>query len=104
MFTNETFKKPNSKEQDMKVKKLTKKAAQLEKEAKNRMFTAIAAAFALVIALSWNEAIKGVVQIIIDKIGLVGEGPAIKIAAAIITTIICAIGIVYASRINGTKK
>jgi hypothetical protein len=80
-----------------------KKAARFDERVKHRMFTAIAAAFALVIALSWNEAIKGIVKTIIDYIGLTGEGIGIKIAAAAITTIICVIGIIYASRINGDK-
>ena len=80
-----------------------KKNVRFDERVKNRMFTAIAAAFALVIALSWNEAIKGIVQVLIDYLGLIGEGPIIKVIAAVITTILCVIGIIYVSRIKGNK-
>ncbi|MBW2970088.1 hypothetical protein KY309_02960 [Candidatus Woesearchaeota archaeon] len=84
--------------------KIVKKAKEFEHEVKNRMFTAIAAAFALVIALSWNDFIKGVVTKIVQSLGLTNETWIFQLIAAVLTTIICVLGITYASRINGNNK
>ena len=74
------------------------------KDARKHAATALAAAFAFVMALSWNDAIQGIVQKIVEYLGLVGEKYIIQLAAAIIATIICLIGIIAASRIVGKQK
>ena len=55
------------------------------------------AAFGLVIALVWNEAIKEVVHKIIEYFGIPGEG-LFKVLVAVIVTIICVIAILLFSR------
>lgn len=87
----------------MEVKKITKKAIEFEQEFKKYTFTAIAAAFGFVMALTWNEAIKATVLKIIDALGITGEGYIFQIIAAIIITVICILGIIYASRLAGNK-
>lgn len=88
------------------IKKISiaEKAKHFEHEVKNRMSIAIAAAFALVIGLSWNEVIKGIVTKIVQSLGLTNETWVFQLAAAVFTTAICVLGIMYVSRINGNNK
>lgn len=76
------------------------KAKELQKDVRSRMGLAIAAAFALVIGLSWNEFMKEAVARLVDYFGLNGSTLWLKLIAAILTTIICVIGIKYFSRWN----
>ena len=78
-------------------------AEDLGKDARKHAATAIAAAFAFVMALAWNDAIEGVVQQIVMYLGLVGDRYVIQIAAALIVSIICISGIVAASRLSRSK-
>jgi hypothetical protein len=55
-------------------------------------------AFALVIALVWNETIKEGVNKLMDSLGIQPETYLFKIVAAIIVTVICVIGILLFSR------
>jgi len=77
---------------------VAEKLREFEKRVKNRVSIALAGAFALVIALSWNEAIKEVVSDIIGYLNIVGPTYYYKIIAAIITTIIGVLGIMYFSK------
>jgi hypothetical protein len=80
------------------TRKLTSKAKKLQKEVRARTGLAIAAAFALVIGLSWNEFMKEAVMRLVLYFGLDGHTLWLKLTAAILTTIICVIGISYFSR------
>lgn len=73
--------------------KITEKAQALRSDVTAKTTAAIAAAFGLVIALSWNEFIKEAVTNIVDALGLTGQAVWLKLAAAVITTLICVVGI-----------
>lgn len=68
------------------------------KELKLTFATAIAAAFGFVMALSWNDALKAVVDQFLVTFGLSGQEYVYKLVAAIIVTIIAVIGIWITAR------
>ncbi len=70
----------------------------IRKEFRNRMFIAISSAFALVIALTWNDAIRGAVDKLLEIMNVQTTTYLYKIIAAIIITFICVIGILIASK------
>jgi len=70
---------------------------------KGRIATAIAAAFAFVIALSWNDAIKTGVNQIVKSAGFEGSTFLHLSLTAVIVTIVCIFGIFMISKI-GLKK
>jgi uncharacterized membrane protein len=75
------------------------KAAQaFIKAVRKNIGIAIMGAFALVIALVWNETIKEGVNKLMDSLGIQPETYLFKIVAAIIVTVICVIGILLFSR------
>ncbi len=75
------------------------KAHFLGSEFKKQMAAAITAGFALVIALSWNDAIKEIVLAIIARLNIQANNVYLyKIYTAIIITIICVIAIILFSR------
>lgn len=74
------------------------KPKELGSSVKEKTMVAIAGAFALVIALSWNEFIKEGVTKIVEMMGATGEGWIFKLIAALVTTLICVIGILIISR------
>lgn len=74
------------------------KGKELGNSVKEKTMVAIAGAFALVIALSWNEFIKEGVTKIVEMMGATGEGWIFKLIAALVTTLICVIGILIVSR------
>lgn len=84
----------------MKAKEVLTKAGIAQSEIRGKIGVSIGAAFALVIALSWNEVIQGLVKNIVTTLGLIGEGLWVKLIAAVFTTIICVIGIHYASKMG----
>ena len=65
--------------------------------------TAVLAAFAFIIALVWRDAIQGVVNEIVARMGLNGTGYIYTIIIASIVTLICVLGIMFFSR-WGEKK
>lgn len=67
-------------------------------EVKGKVLAAIAAAFAFVIALSWNDAIKSGVDSLIASMGITGTSYLLKVLAALIVTAIAVIGIWIVSR------
>lgn len=67
-------------------------------EVKGKVMAAIAAAFAFVIALSWNDAIKTGVDQLIASMGITGTSYLLKVLAALIVTAIAVIGIWLVSR------
>jgi choline-glycine betaine transporter len=88
----------------MATKKAFEAAAKLKNEMKTVIVTAITAAFALIIALTWNDAIKEVVTAIVAAIGLqAGNVYLYKIYTALIITAVCVVAIILFSR-WGAKK
>jgi uncharacterized membrane protein len=77
---------------------LRKRAKSITKEVKKRISTAILGAFALIIALVWNDAIGETVKKIIEYTGLTTTLFLYKIITAVLVTLVCVIGILYFSR------
>jgi len=76
-----------------------KSAQEFKAEFKKQTVTAIGAAFALVIALAWNDAIKEGVMSIIGSLGIPAQNIYLyKIYAAVAITIICVIAIILFTR------
>jgi len=75
----------------------------IEKEVRKNIATAVLAAFAFIIALVWRDAIQGVVNEIVARMGLNGTGYIYTIIIASIVTLICVLGIMFFSR-WGEKK
>ena len=76
----------------------TKAAQAFIKAVRKNIGIAIMGAFALVIALVWNETIKEGVDRLMEILGIRPETYAFKMVAAIIVTVICVIGILIFSR------
>lgn len=75
-----------------------KKVKALQGVLKKRINLALVAAFAFVIALAWNEFIRQGVGAIVDAVGLTGQTWFLQLIAAIVTTFVGVIGIMYFSR------
>lgn len=72
---------------------------EFKKEFKKQTVTAITAAFALIIALSWNDAIKEIISALINSLKVQASNIYLyKIYTATIVTIVCVIAIVLFSR------
>ena len=82
----------------MAVKKIKEKTVAFLGTLKGKMAAAAAAAFAFVIALSWNDTIKTSVDSIIVAMGLQGSPYTMKVITSVIVTIIALIGIYFASK------
>ncbi len=67
-------------------------------EVRKNIGSAIAAAFAFIIALVWRDIIQETVNGIIADLGLAADGMSIRFIAALITTAIAVTGIWYFSR------
>lgn len=70
---------------------------------KGRIATAVSAAFAFVIALTWNNAIKQGVDKLVESAGLVSSTYLYSLFTALLVTLICVLGI-YASSKIGSKS
>lgn len=82
---------------------LTKVAA-FEKQVKRNAATAILAAFAFVMALVWRDAIQSVVSDLLAYLNVAEITSKYNILTALLTTIICVLGIIYFSRWSEKKK
>ncbi|MBU2503599.1 MAG: hypothetical protein KJ879_00905 [Nanoarchaeota archaeon] len=71
---------------------------------KGRIATAISAAFAFVIALSWNDTIKAGVTKLIQNSGLNGTSYIYSIVASLVITVICVFGIYLASKLASNNS
>ncbi len=78
-------------------------AALLKSEIRKNTATAILAAFGFIIALVWKDVITQGVDALIKLLNLTGSGFLFTIISALITTVICVIGIVYFSRWSEKK-
>ncbi len=77
--------------------KALEKAKNLHKDVKTQTGIALAAAFAFVIAFSWNEFIKEGVDSLVTLLG-VNNAILLRLLAAIVATVIGVIGISYFSK------
>lgn len=76
-----------------------KSAETFKTEFKKQTVVAITAAFALIIALAWNDAIKEGVMSIINSLGIPAQNIYLyKIYTAVAITIICVIAIILFTR------
>jgi hypothetical protein len=80
--------------------KALQKAKEFQKEVRTQIGISLGAAFAFVIALSWNDFIKEAVNSLIARIGLGGEGLSFRLIAVVLITVICIVGIGLASRLG----
>ena len=78
--------------------RILEKGIEFRREMRRTTVTAITTAFALVIALSWQDAIKTGIENLTSLLGLTGQEYFCKIISAIIVTVICVIAIMYLSR------
>jgi len=93
------YKKDKNIAQNMPLKPILKeKAKMFELTAEERMATAIAGAFALVIALTWNDFITAGVGQLIHLFGIGQDQWIFRLATALLTTIICLLGITIISK------
>jgi hypothetical protein len=72
-------------------------------EVRKHMGTAISAAFALVIALVWKDAIQAFVDTLLKKFNITENLHLYKLVVAIVVTIVCAAGIWIVSKWSEQK-
>ena len=84
--------------------KVPSKAKELQKETRSHIVTAITAAFAFVIALTWRDAIRGTIDSFITKLGVPDTVYFYEFIVAIVVTIICVLGITFVSRYSVKKE
>lgn len=84
--------------------KVRPKIEEIKYETKNRLVTALVAAFAFLIALAWRDLIKEIVDKIVSKFVINGHGYISSIITAIIITFVCVIGIIIVSKWDPNKK
>lgn len=76
----------------------------LHREVKKNMGTAILAAFAFMIALVWRDVVQTGVSRIEEFLNLTGgDGFWFAVLTALLTTVICVLGIIYFSRWSEKK-
>ena len=76
------------------MKRITNKVSEFQREVRSQIGIALAAAFAFVIAFSWNEFMKEIVTDLASMLGL-QNAILLKLAAAILATVIGVLGISY---------
>lgn len=79
-------------------KKVSGAVGEVRKEMRSRTSTAIITAFALVMALAWQDAIKEIVSKITEVLNVPQDLYFYKIISAVILTFICVLGITLVSR------
>ena len=83
---------------------IPKKALKLQQEIRKHTMTAVAAAFAFIIALVWRDAIRSILDSVVLKLGLPETAYAHEIIVALIITTICVIGIMVVSNYSVKEK
>ena len=73
-------------------------ALNFKKKFKKQTTTAIVAAFAFLVALSWREPIKQSIDNLIEKLNLTGQAIYIEYLSAIIITIIAVLVLIMVSK------
>jgi len=99
LFKRVMYKKDKDITPHMPIKPIIKeKAKMFELTAEERMTAAIAGAFALVIALTWNDFITDGVSQLIQLFGIGHDQWIFRLITAVVTTLICILGITIVSR------
>ncbi len=75
-----------------------KNLEELQKSIKKNIGSAIVAAFAFIIALVWRDAIVSLVAKITELLGITGKEYLPQLLSALLTTVICVIGIQFFSK------
>ncbi len=75
----------------------------LQHEIRKNIATAVLAAFGFMIALVWRDVVKEGVAKFIEYANLNGDGYTFTVITAVVTTIICVMGILYFSRWSENK-
>jgi len=83
--------------------KVPSKAAELKKETRKQITTAIAAAFGFVIAFAWRDAIRKAIDTGVARLGIPETAYAYEFIVAIVITIICVFGIMIISKYNSKE-
>jgi hypothetical protein len=78
--------------------KVPSKAKQVHQETRKHIITAITAAFAFIIALTWRDAIRKIIDSFVAKLGITETIYAYEIILALIITAVCVLGIMVASK------
>jgi len=78
--------------------KLLSVSKKFHSEFRGNIAKAILAAFGFLIALVWRDVIRDGVEKLIEILKLNGDGYTFQIITALVTTIICVVGIIYFSR------
>lgn len=78
--------------------KLFSVAKSVKKQIRSNIAKAVLAAFGFMIALVWRDVVKDGVTKLIEYSQLNGDGYMFTIITAIVTTLICVVGIIYFSR------
>ncbi len=79
-------------------------AKKYKDEFRNQIIIAITAAFAFLIALSWRTPIEGLVNLLIERLGLSGQAVYVQFISAIIITIIAVIVLVIISKWKSNEE
>lgn len=85
------------------VRKGTEHLSAFQQHVRKNMATAVLAALAFVMALVWRDAIQEIVKDIMAYLDITGTVSKYKFIAALLTTLICTVGIMYFSRWSEKK-
>lgn len=85
------------------IKGIISSSSELKSEIKKNTLTAILAAFGLIIALVWRDAIQEIVTEIVKRFEIDGTGYIYQIITAMLVTIICVMGILFVSKLKGQE-
>ncbi len=72
----------------------------LRDEYRNQMITAVTAAFAFLIALTWRTPIQTTVSLIISKLNVHGSQVYVEYASAVVITLVAVLGIMFISKLK----
>ncbi len=78
-------------------------AKRVKRDVRKNIATAVLAAFGFMIALVWRDVVKEGVEKLIEYSKLNGDGYVFTILTALVTTLICVVGIIYFSRWSEKK-
>lgn len=78
--------------------KLLSAAKRVKQDIRNNMAKSVLAAFGFMIALVWRDVVKDGVNKLIAYSNLNGDGYMFTVITALVTTLICVVGIIYFSR------
>ena len=101
-------KKPKKKSDNIRrvttrVRKGAEHLSAFQQHVRKNMATAVLAAFAFITALIWRDAIQEIIKDIMSYLNITGTASKYKIIAALLTTLICSLGIMYFSKCSEKK-